>query len=54
MALTGDGDHSGWRRYAAEVTFPRAGNFGFTVRAVPSHPDIDDYAQLGRVALAQT
>jgi starch phosphorylase len=51
MTLDGDGDHSGWRRYDAEVTFPRAGNFGFTVRVVPSHPDIDDYAQLGRVAL---
>jgi len=53
MMLAGDGYHSGWRRYRAEVTFPRAGTFGYTVRVVPSHPDIDDYAQLGRVALAQ-
>jgi glycogen phosphorylase len=54
MAIVGDGDHPGWRRYRAEVTFPRSGTFGYTVRAVPSHPDIDDYAQLGRVALAQS
>jgi starch phosphorylase len=53
MELAGPGDHPDWRRYQAEVTFPRAGNFGFTVRCVPSHPDIDDYAQVGRVALAQ-
>ncbi|MCD9623852.1 alpha-glucan family phosphorylase [Rhabdothermincola salaria] len=54
MAVVGDGDHPGWRRYRAEVTFPRSGTFGYTVRAVPSHPDVDDYAQLGRVAIAQT
>jgi starch phosphorylase len=53
MAITGDGDHPGWKRYRAEVTFPRSGNFGYTVRAVPHHPEVEDYAQLGRVAFAQ-
>ena len=53
MELVGEGDHPDWRRYQTEVSFPRAGNFGFTVRCVPAHPDIDDYAQLGRVALPQ-
>ncbi|MCU0311931.1 MAG: alpha-glucan family phosphorylase [Acidimicrobiales bacterium] len=53
MDLVGDGEHAGWRHYRTEITFPRAGTFGYTVRVVPSHPDIDDYAQLGRVALPQ-
>ena len=32
--------------------FDRAGNFGFTVRIVPSHPDLRTYAYLAKVAWA--
>lgn len=52
MLLDGEGDHPGWRRYQREVSFERAGNFGFTVRVVPHHDDLPSYASLGRVAWA--
>ncbi len=52
MAQDGDGDVPGWHRYTLDVQFARAGNFGFTVRVVPSHPDLLNYAHLGRVAWA--
>ncbi len=54
MAEDGAGEHPGWRRYTAELEFDRAGNFGFTVRIVPSHPDLRSYAYLGKVAWAST
>ncbi len=54
MTEDGEGDHPGWRRYRHEVEFPRAGNFGFTVRVVPHHEDLSNYAVLGRVAWAPT
>ncbi len=52
MTLDGDGDHAGWRRYRHEVDFDRAGNFGFTVRVLPSHPDVPNPAVYGRIAWA--
>ncbi len=52
MTLVGDGDHPGWRRYCLDVDVPRAGNFGFTVRVVPHHPDVEDYTSIGHVAWA--
>ncbi len=52
MVEDGGGDHPGWRRYTSELDFDRAGNFGFTVRIVPSHPDLRTYAYLGKVAWA--
>jgi glycogen phosphorylase len=52
MSEAGEGDHPGWRRYRHEVEFDRAGNFGFTVRVVPSHPDVPNPAVFGRVAWA--
>ncbi len=52
MVETGGGAHPGWRRYTHELDFDRAGNFGFTVRIVPSHPDLRSYAYLGKVAWA--
>lgn len=52
MHEDGVGDHPGWRRYHHEITFDRAGNFGFTVRIVPSHPDLSNFAVLGHVAWA--
>ncbi len=52
MAEDGHGEHPGWRRYTTELDFDRAGNFGFTVRIVPNHPDLRSYAHLGKVAWA--
>jgi starch phosphorylase len=52
MGEDGGGDVPGWHRYGREVEFDRAGNFGFTVRVVPAHPDLVNYAHLGRVAWA--
>jgi starch phosphorylase len=52
MAADGDGDFPGWRRYLLDVELPRSGNFGFTVRVVPRHPDVADYTALGHVAWA--
>ena len=52
MEPAGDGDHPGWRRYSVAIEVPRAGNFGFTARVVPHHPDVDDYASLGHVTWA--
>ncbi|MCX7621458.1 MAG: alpha-glucan family phosphorylase, partial [Acidimicrobiales bacterium] len=52
MTDKGSTDHPGWHRYEAEVEFTRAGNFGFTVRIVPSHPDLLSYTHLARVAWA--
>ena len=52
MALLGPGDRPGWHRFEQEVVFPSSGHAGFTVRIVPSHPDVRTYAHLGRVAWA--
>ena len=52
MVEDGDGDHPGWRRYTFDLDFDRAGNFGFTARIVPSHPDLRNFAYLGKVAWA--
>lgn len=52
MSKDGDGDVPGWHRFVRTIDFDRAGNFGFTVRVVPSHPDLPSYTHLGRVAWA--
>ncbi len=52
MTHQGDGDLGGWHRYATDVQFERSGNFGFTVRVVPHHPDLINPAHLPRVAWA--
>ena len=52
MGVVGPGDRPGWLRYEAEVVFPHSGNFGYTVRVVPDHPDVRTYAHLGKVAWA--
>ena len=52
MTRVGDGDMGGWHRYEADVEFERSGNFGFTVRVVPHHPDLLNPAHLPRVAWA--
>lgn len=52
MAAVGPGSLPGRVRFELEVVFPHPGNFGFTVRVVPSHPDVPTYADLGHVAWA--
>jgi starch phosphorylase len=52
MTLAGDGDHYGWQRFAVDIEVPRAGNFGYTVRVVPKHPDVEDYTTLGHITWA--
>jgi glycogen phosphorylase len=44
----GDGRY----RYEGSFTCERPGRYGFTVRAVPTHPDSITFADLGRVAWA--
>jgi glycogen phosphorylase len=39
-------------RYEGTFTCDRPGRYGFTVRVVPSHPDLLTWAELGRVAVA--
>lgn len=52
MGRDGGGDDAGWHRYTAELVFDRSGNVGYTVRVVPSHPDLLSPAFLDRVAWA--
>jgi starch phosphorylase len=54
MVLVGPGDRPGWLRYEHDLAFASAGNFGFTVRVIPKHPDVRTYAHVGRVAWAPT
>ena len=56
MIFAGDGDEPGWRRYTFELDFDRAGNFGFTVRIVPFHADLVNYApaRQGRLGAHRT
>ena len=37
---------------ASTSSSPKAGNFGFTVRIVPRHDDVESYVQIGHVAWA--
>jgi starch phosphorylase len=37
------------RTYVAEIPCSRAGAFGYTVRVVPSHPDLDRFTDVGRI-----
>ncbi|MBK9179240.1 MAG: alpha-glucan family phosphorylase [Acidimicrobiales bacterium] len=43
---------AGQLRYRGEVPCERAGRYGFTVRVVPSHPDLTGPVELGRIAWA--
>ncbi len=47
----GDGDDPPYR-YAGSFTCERAGRYGFTVRVVPSHPDLLTPAEMGLVVWA--
>ena len=43
---------AGQHRYEGTFTCDRPGRYGFTVRVVPSHPDLLTWAELGRMAVA--
>ncbi len=40
----------GHARYNGPFVCYRPGRYGFTVRVVPSHPDLASSAELGRIA----
>jgi starch phosphorylase len=46
------GEAKNLRRYSGSFACERAGRYGFTVRVVPSHPDLRNFAELGCVAWA--
>ncbi|WP_328823855.1 alpha-glucan family phosphorylase [Microlunatus kandeliicorticis] len=46
-----DVDGSGLRRYEGVVAADRTGSIGYTVRVVPSHPDLASVAEMGLAAL---
>jgi starch phosphorylase len=48
VGLDGEGSY----RYAGSFVCERAGRYGFTVRVVPSHPDLSTFAELGCVTWA--
>ncbi|MGH9222660.1 MAG: alpha-glucan family phosphorylase [Acidimicrobiales bacterium] len=52
VAMQRDGMEDGTSRYAGSFSCDRAGRYGFTVRVVPSHPDLVSPAELGRVTWA--
>jgi len=43
---------AGHHRYEGTFSCERPGRYGFTVRVVPSHPDLLTWAELGRMAVA--
>jgi len=49
---TGDSLGAGHHRYQGTFTCDAPGRYGFTVRVVPSHPDLLTWAELGRMAVA--
>jgi len=46
-----DGDGSGFR-YTGDVVCDRAGRYGYTVRVLPSHPDLAHATELGCITFA--
>jgi starch phosphorylase len=46
------GEAKNLHRYSGSFACERAGRYGFTVRVVPSHPDMRNFAELGCVAWA--
>ncbi|MFN2606874.1 MAG: alpha-glucan family phosphorylase [Acidimicrobiales bacterium] len=54
MVVDGDGvvgDGRGGHRYRAAFPCARAGRYGWTVRVVPTHPDLRTWAEVGCVAV---
>jgi len=54
MVAVGPGSLPGRVRFEHQVVFTHPGNFGFTVRVVPTHSDVPTYADVGHVAWAPT
>ena len=52
MELVGFEADSGCTRYVGSFSAQHAGRYGFTVRVVPSHPDLATPVEMGRVAWA--
>jgi starch phosphorylase len=52
MTPAGPGSVPGRLRFEHTAAFDQPGNFGFTVRVVPSHPDVPNFADVGLVAWA--
>ena len=50
VAMTADPSDAS--RWTAGFTCDRAGRYGYTVRIVPSHPDLTNPIDLGRIAWA--
>ena len=46
------GEAKNLHRYSGSFSCEQAGRYGFTVRVVPSHPDLRTFAELGCVAWA--
>ena len=52
MVLAGSDHERGRYRYTGRFTCQRAGNYGYTARVVPTHPDLANPAEMGCVAWA--
>ena len=52
MVLRGPGDSPGHHRYVGRFSVEQAGRYGYTVRVVPSHPDLASPVEMGCVAWA--
>jgi starch phosphorylase len=39
-------------RYEGSFTCEHAGRYGYTVRVVPTHPDLRNFAEVGRITWA--
>ncbi|HEX2193040.1 MAG TPA: alpha-glucan family phosphorylase [Acidimicrobiales bacterium] len=45
-------EEDGRARYSGSFTCEQAGRYGYTVRVVPTHPDLRSFAEVGRIAWA--
>ena len=52
MPMAGPSVDPGHYRYEGSFTCERPGRYGFTVRVVPSHPDLLSWVEVGRMTLA--
>ncbi|HEX8487400.1 MAG TPA: hypothetical protein VF642_02555, partial [Propionibacteriaceae bacterium] len=48
---TGVDVDGGLRRYESTIEAKRSGSIGYTVRVVPSHPELANIAEMGLAAL---
>ena len=52
LAPAGSADGSGAYRYEGGFCLEKAGPYGFAIRVIPSHPDLANVAELGRMTFA--